>query len=100
MILIKEDEIVESDEVDEIIGDLSSELISLDPNFYVVAIKDNVWRLYYGEKSILTIDVTVNSSSGNEIVTITDYNSNTKVFNLDDQDDIQQYVVTTASKIL
>lgn len=100
MVLIQEDEIIGANEVEEMVSDLVVELLDLDSNFYIVAIKDTVWRLYYGEKSILTIDVTLNSSNGNEIVTITDYNSNTKVFNLDDQDDIQQYVVTTASKIL
>ena len=102
MIILREDEVVDVDVEmpDSFIKGLATDLLGLDSNFYIVYIKNNEWRLYYGEKSILTVTTTVNSSNDDEIVIVSDYSSNSKMFSLDDQESIQEYVISTASKIL
>ena len=102
MIILREDEVVDVDVEmpDSFIKGLATDLLDLDSNFYIVYIKNNEWRLYYGEKSILTVTTTANSSNDDEIVTVSDYSGNSKMFSLDDQESIQEYVISTASKIL
>lgn len=102
MIILREDEVVDVDVEmpDSFIKDLATDLLDLDSNFYIISIRNNEWRLYYGEKSILTITTTVNSSNDDKIATVTDYSGNSKIFSLDDQESIQEYVISTASKIL
>lgn len=102
MIILREDEVVDVgvEMYDSFIKGLATDLLDLDSNFYIVSIKNNEWRLYYGEKSILTVTITVNSSNDDKIATVTDYSGNSKIFSLDDQENIQEYVISTASKIL
>lgn len=100
MIIVQEDEVIDVEMPDSFIKSLTEELLDLDSNFYIISIKNNECRLYYGEKSILTITATVNSSNDDEIVTVSDYSGNSKMFSLDDQENIQEYVISTASKIL
>ena len=67
---MQEDEVIDVEMPDSFIKSLTEEFLDLDSNFYIISIKNNEWRLYYGEKSILTITTTVNSSNDDEIVTV------------------------------
>lgn len=98
--LIETSIINEAAEVSDICLQAAEELFDIDNRFYMEQIKQGVYRYYYGQKSILTVDTYKNASSGDGAVTITDYQGHREMFDLSDIDGIHDYIIERAQLIV